>query len=110
MQKTGKQQCTPRLADPSVTPRPWVDFSSGYFQRAADKFPKQGSRQPWRLNQNYLADLLLLRFGRLDDGVMEFSGATRTAAVTASGPEIPFNPSGRPKEAISASPHRTRDG
>jgi hypothetical protein len=35
--------------------------------------PKQGESGPWRLKQSYTADLMNLRFGRLDDGVLEFS-------------------------------------
>ena len=51
---------------------PWIDFSSGYVQRSLEKFPKQGSKAPWKLRQNYALDILTLRFGRIDDGVMEF--------------------------------------
>ena len=57
---------------------PWVDFSSGYFQRAADQLPKQGATKPWKLNQNYLSDLVAMRFGAVDDGVLEFKGAERS--------------------------------
>jgi len=35
--------------------------------------PKQGTRKPWKLNQNYLSDLATLRFGRIDDGVLQFA-------------------------------------
>ena len=73
MQRTGARQCMPRADDPSMTVEPWVDFSSGYFQRALDALPKQGSKKPWKLNQNYLADLVTLRYGAVDDGVMRFS-------------------------------------
>ena len=73
MKQTGARQCTPRADDPSMTIEPWVDFSSGYFQRALDQLPKQGSKKPWRLNQNYLADLVTLRYGKIDDGVLGFS-------------------------------------
>ena len=66
-------QCTPRNTDPTLTEEPWVDFSSGYFQRSMHLFPKQGSKPPWKLHQNYARDLLTLRFGRVDDGVMAFS-------------------------------------
>ena len=81
MQKRGFRQCTPRNSDASITAQPWIDFSSGYVQRSLHKFPKQGSRAPWKLHQNYARDILLLRFGRLEDGVMEFSNPTplRTA-------------------------------
>jgi cation diffusion facilitator CzcD-associated flavoprotein CzcO len=73
MQKHGYAQCTPRLDDPAMGEVPWVDFSSGYFQRSLDKFPKQGSKAPWKMPQNYARDIMMLRFGRIDDGVLEFS-------------------------------------
>jgi hypothetical protein len=77
MQRIGAQVCMPAVPDSSVKAQPWVDFSSGYIQRSLDQFPVQGSSTPWRLNQNYLRDLLDLRFGRLSDGVLQFSGAAR---------------------------------
>jgi cation diffusion facilitator CzcD-associated flavoprotein CzcO len=73
MNKRGYAQCVPRFRDPSITAEPWIDFSSGYVQRSLDKFPKQGSKAPWKLRQNYARDIMTLRFGRIDDGVMEFS-------------------------------------
>jgi cation diffusion facilitator CzcD-associated flavoprotein CzcO len=73
MDERGYVSCTPRNRDPSITEEPFIDFSSGYVQRSIDQFPKQGSRTPWRLHQNYARDILMLRFGRLDDDAMEFS-------------------------------------
>ena len=73
MQRTGTRQCLPRIDEPGMPLQPWVDFSSGYFQRAMDRMPRQGVKKPWKLNQNYLSDLMTLRFGALDDGVMRFS-------------------------------------
>ncbi len=72
LRKTGARHCvvTPTRADEPL--QPWVDFSSGYFQRAAAMLPRQGTRKPWKLNQNYLADVLALRFGAVDDGVLRF--------------------------------------
>ena len=40
--------------------------------RALAELPKQGSRAPWKVYQNYLLDLILLRHGRLEDGSLEF--------------------------------------
>ncbi len=74
MDAQGHRQCAPRNCDPSVVEQPFIDFSSGYVLRSIDKFPKQGSKAPWRLHQNYALDILNLRFGSVDDGVMEFSG------------------------------------
>lgn len=77
MQRSGADVCVPAMPGADVQPQPWVDFSSGYIQRSLDQFPVQGSSTPWRLNQNYLRDLLDLRFGRLEDGVLQFLGTAR---------------------------------
>ncbi len=87
MDAHGYTQCVPRRRDPSVTEQPIIDFSSGYVQRSIDKFPKQGSKAPWRLHQNYALDILNLRLGSLTDGTMEFSG-TRGAASDAAEPVL----------------------
>jgi len=78
MDRCGYVACTPRLRDPSVRPEPLIDFSSGYVQRAIDQLPRQASKKPWKLYQNYVRDLLTLRFGSVDDGALEFArrGAT----------------------------------
>lgn len=73
MDKTGMRQCTPRQNDPTVTETPFLDMTSGYFQRVIDRLPKQGSKAPWRLYQNYAMDMAMLRNAKVNDGVMEFS-------------------------------------
>jgi cation diffusion facilitator CzcD-associated flavoprotein CzcO len=82
MDAHGYRQCTPRQADSSLTVEPWIDFSSGYVQRSLHKLPKQGSRLPWKLHQNYAFDIMMLRYGRVDDGVMEFREAPATATLS----------------------------
>ncbi len=77
MGDTGATKATPRRADPSVAEVPFLDFSSGYVQRALDSFPKQGSKRPWKLDQNYVLDILNLRFGDVDDGTIELDGPRR---------------------------------
>ena len=72
MDKRGYAWCVPRQRDPSIKAEPFVDFSSGYFQRALDRLPSQGSKRPWRLYQNYLRDLLTLRYGAVNDRALEF--------------------------------------
>jgi monooxygenase len=73
MDRHGFKQCVPRNADPTIAELPALDFSSGYVQRSVAKLPKQGSKRPWRLYQNYALDILSLRFGKIDDGVMQYS-------------------------------------
>ncbi len=81
MESKGYAQCTPVLDDPTVTEHDWIDFSSGYIRRSLDKFPKQGSKTPWKVHQNYALDLIAFNFGRLDDGAMRFSRAGKEARV-----------------------------
>ena len=73
MDSHGFRQCMPLNNDPSITEEPWVDFSSGYVQRSLHKFPKQGSKAPWKLHQNYALDLMSLRFGSVRDAAMQYS-------------------------------------
>jgi cation diffusion facilitator CzcD-associated flavoprotein CzcO len=88
MDEHGYTSCTPRNHDLSVTAEPFVDFSSGYIVRSINHFPKQGSKAPWRLYQNYLLDLLSLKRRPVDDPALEFSrdGAVADPAATPSGP------------------------
>ncbi|MGV0700842.1 flavin-containing monooxygenase [Mycolicibacter sinensis] len=64
-----------------IEDRPLMDFTPGYVLRALDYLPKAGSRAPWRLKQNYLLDLQLIRRGKVDDEVLRFT--KHKAAVAA---------------------------
>jgi monooxygenase len=82
MDETGLRQCTPHR-DAGMQEAPFLDFTSGYVQRSIELFPKQGSKAPWKLHQNYARDLLALRYGTVDDGVMTFSNPRPGRAVRA---------------------------
>jgi cation diffusion facilitator CzcD-associated flavoprotein CzcO len=79
LDKIGMRQATPRRSDPSVEELPWLDFSSGYVQRSLHLFPKQGSKAPWRLYQNYALDIMALRYRTLEDDAMQFSNPAPVA-------------------------------
>ncbi len=86
MSRHGYTQCTPRKTDPSIQAEPIVDFTSGYIQRALRSLPHQGSRQPWKLYQNYFLDTFAFRFSKINDGTMEFKrGEPVSPAVTQGG-------------------------
>jgi cation diffusion facilitator CzcD-associated flavoprotein CzcO len=72
MDQYGYAVCTPRVNDADVEEEPVIDFNSGYVLRALNTLPRQGSKTPWRLHQNYVKDLSMMRYGRVDDGAMEF--------------------------------------
>lgn len=65
-------------------------LQSGYVQRAASRLPRQGSKAPWAVLHDYLRDLPALRFGGLQDDVLEFSARPRgqTCATTADATEV----------------------
>ena len=50
----------------------FLPLDSGYMKRAIHILPKNGSRRPWRVYQNYLMDMLLTRFGRVRDRHLVF--------------------------------------
>lgn len=72
MDKNKYKIAVPRLNDSSIEAEPVLDFNSGYVLRALDDLPRQGSKTPWRVHQNYVADLSAMRYGKLDDGTIEF--------------------------------------
>ena len=80
MEEKGFDIAVPRT-DPGIETLPFLDFTSGYVQRALPLLPKQGATKPWRVHQNYALDMAALKFGALDDGVMEFRRLDQPARV-----------------------------
>jgi cyclohexanone monooxygenase len=72
MRKKGYRKAVP-IRNANVEEQDYLSFTSGYVQRARDVLPKQGKIAPWQVNQNYLKDIFLIKYGRLNDGVMRFS-------------------------------------
>jgi monooxygenase len=75
----GYASATP-VAPPEGADLPFLDLASGYVQRSLANLPKQGRRTPWRLHQNYIRDVQLMRRGPLADEGMTFQ--RRVAATT----------------------------
>ncbi|MEZ6024424.1 MAG: NAD(P)/FAD-dependent oxidoreductase [Hyphomonadaceae bacterium] len=78
MDEYGLAIATPRMQGEHED-KPFVDFSSGYFQRAAHILPKQTTRAPWKQNQSYAHDIQDLRYGAIEDGVLELKRAPAAA-------------------------------
>jgi hypothetical protein len=74
MGEHGYEQAVAVHDDASVISEPLLNLASGYVLRSVDRFPRQGSKTPWRLHQNYPRDVIALRLGGLEDGVLQFSG------------------------------------
>jgi monooxygenase len=69
----GYDSAVPVNKDPRVLERPLLEFQSGYVQRSLHEFPKAGSRAPWQVVMSYPHDMRTMRYGRINDGVLEFS-------------------------------------
>ncbi len=74
MDRVGARTVVPRHGSDGER-LPLLDLSSGYVQRAVDRFPKQGAANPWLVRQNYIREALQLRLGRVDDPALEFRGS-----------------------------------
>ncbi|BBZ14533.1 flavin-containing monooxygenase [Mycobacterium branderi] len=73
MDANGYDVVVPERPAPDVEERPFLEFTPGYVLRKLDELPKQGSRKPWRLNQNYLLDVQMIRRGKVDDEGLRFT-------------------------------------
>ena len=78
MDQTKADYCVPRLTD-DVEVNDMQPLASGYFARAIDKLPREGSKLPWQQHHDYFADMKLLREGALDDGALQFERCIPTA-------------------------------
>jgi monooxygenase len=78
----GYASATPVGPSGAPATEPFLDLTSGYVQRGLSMLPKQGARAPWRLYQNYLRDVVLMRHGRLEDEGMTFQPRRRAAVPT----------------------------
>jgi hypothetical protein len=74
------RQVTPRWRLDRLPERPFVDLTSGYVLRSVQDFPRQGDAPPWRLYQNYIKDVLMIRRGSLEDEAIEFTNPVSAAA------------------------------
>jgi monooxygenase len=73
MDRRGYTTCVPRNLDPGVTAVPFAELTSGYVLRAIDRFPRQGSLDPWRREQHHVHNVRALRHSPFDDPALEFS-------------------------------------
>jgi monooxygenase len=80
LDKHGYATATPR--ERPGERRPLLDLSSGYVQRALDRFPKQGDRDPWRVRQNYFYDMFASPRADVSQD-MDFTRRTQPAAPAA---------------------------
>jgi len=81
MDRRKATQVVPVLDETQVADGNFFGLTSGYLERAAAHAPKQGKAHPWRVHHNYARDYASLRLGKIDDGVLVFSGPQTTRAA-----------------------------
>jgi cation diffusion facilitator CzcD-associated flavoprotein CzcO len=81
MQRIGRAVVTP-TKEAGVEDEPFLDFASGYVQRSVGEFPRQGSREPWKLKQNYFYDAWKLGRAGFDDVALRFTNPDAEPALT----------------------------
>ena len=68
------KKCCPEIPSDVEESKDWLeDWSSGYIQRSIHKFAKQGNKKPWVNSQDYLKDWFDVKFGKMEDGSLQFS-------------------------------------
>jgi hypothetical protein len=78
MKQNGYAVVTPRLPSAHLATSPFIEMSSGYFERSRHTLPLQGDRAPWRLRQHYFKDAALYR-GPVTARELEFRRAAELA-------------------------------
>ncbi|MGH3724670.1 MAG: flavin-containing monooxygenase [Mycobacterium sp.] len=89
MDENGYTTTVPELLDPTVEPLPFMEFTPGYVLRALEELPRQGSKHPWRLKQNYAYDIGMMRRSRVTEG-MRF-GKKKASAPSSSSEPVAVN-------------------
>ena len=69
------------LTVPGVKGRTFVPLTSGYIQRSLAQLPRQGSRAPWRVYQNYIRDVISLKWGTMNNDSLEFSNPPKAGST-----------------------------
>ena len=67
MDKNDYKYFVPQVKDSSMNISPLLNLNSTYINRASHLFPKQGSKLPWKLYQNYFLDYKMLRINKIKD-------------------------------------------
>jgi cation diffusion facilitator CzcD-associated flavoprotein CzcO len=70
MDAHGYVKAVPTVDESAIEARPLLGLSSGYIKRASGVLPRQGSRDPWNLRQNYVLDAFTTRFGDVNEDMV----------------------------------------
>jgi cation diffusion facilitator CzcD-associated flavoprotein CzcO len=70
MASHGYTHAAPHLGDQPMAEKPSWDIQANYVKRALHALPKSGTKRPWNVRQNYLADAIDYRFDRVEEAMV----------------------------------------
>lgn len=80
MRHEGYDRCVAVNTQTKEEGRPLLGLTSGYVQRAEGRFPKQGSKFPWQVHQNYLRDYRAMKLRPVVDESMRYTKSDKLLA------------------------------
>jgi cation diffusion facilitator CzcD-associated flavoprotein CzcO len=78
----GYTHAYPHRGNETMTEKPSWDINAGYVQRSLHALPKSGTKRPWNVRQNYLADAIDYRFDRTEEAMVFGRVADRAALAS----------------------------
>ncbi|MEB3983593.1 NAD(P)/FAD-dependent oxidoreductase [Mycobacterium sp. 663a-19] len=70
MASHGYTHAAPHLGDQPMAEKPAWDIQANYVKRALHALPKSGTKRPWNVRQNYLADAIDYKFDRIEEAMV----------------------------------------
>src|SRR5271157_2509614 len=70
MASHGYTHAYPHLGDEPMDVKPSWDIQANYVKRSGHALPKSGTKRPWNVRQNYLADAIDYRFDRIEEAMV----------------------------------------
>jgi cation diffusion facilitator CzcD-associated flavoprotein CzcO len=70
MSSHGYTHARPHLGNHPMAEKPSWDIQANYVKRALHALPKSGTKRPWNVRQNYLADAVDYRFDRIGEAMV----------------------------------------
>ncbi|CNJ74297.1 monooxygenase%2C flavin-binding family protein [Mycobacterium tuberculosis] len=80
MASRGYTHAYPHRRGGPMAEKPSWDIHANYVKRSLHALPKSGTKRPWNVRQNYLADAIDYRFDRIEES-MVFGRARERARV-----------------------------
>jgi cation diffusion facilitator CzcD-associated flavoprotein CzcO len=81
MASHGYTYAYPHRGNEPMDVKPSWDIQANYVKRSGHALPKSGTRRPWNVRQNYLADAIDYRFDRIEESMVFGRVADRAPLV-----------------------------